>query len=114
MNPHFYVYLLKCADGSYYTGHTNDLEARVAAHQQGSIPGYTQTRRPVRLLFAEVLPSRTDALERERQIKGWSRRKKEALIRGDWESLQRLAANRQLASHVPAQPPDAPEQVDSE
>ena len=87
----FYVYILKCADGSYYTGHTDNLESRLSAHQQGEIPGYTETRRPVELVFADGFSSRLDALERERQIKGWSRAKKEALIKRDWECLVELS-----------------------
>ena len=66
----FYVYILRCSDGSYYTGHADDLEQRLAAHQQGQITGYTHKRRPLELAFAEELPARIDALERERQIKG--------------------------------------------
>jgi predicted GIY-YIG superfamily endonuclease len=90
----FYVYILKCADGSYYTGHTDNLESRFAAHQQGEIPGYTQERRPVELVFSEEVPSREYALARERQIKGWSRVKKEALINHDWSRLVQLAKAR--------------------
>ncbi len=87
----FYVYILRCADGSYYTGHTDDLESRLAAHKRGEIEGYTQTRRPIHLVFIEEAPSRQEALSRERQIKGWSRAKKEALIKGDWNRLERLS-----------------------
>ena len=87
----FWVYILRCADNSYYTGHTDDLEPRVASHQAGEIAGYTSTRRPVKLLFAEESTTREEALFCERQIKGWSRRKKEALMRGDWVELSRLA-----------------------
>jgi predicted GIY-YIG superfamily endonuclease len=87
----FQVYILRCADGSYYTGHTDDLEKRIAQHQMGEIEGYTLTRLPVTLVFAEELPSREEALAYERQVKGWSRRKKEALIRGDWAEVIRLA-----------------------
>ena len=90
----FYVYLLRCADGSYYTGHTEDLEIRLAAHQRGEFPGYTKSRRPVELAFSEEFPSRDDALQRERQIKGWTRAKKEALIAGDWERLRQLSKGR--------------------
>ena len=90
----FYVYLLRCADGSYYTGHTEDLEIRLAAHQMGEFPGYTKKRRPVELAFSEEFPSRDDALQRERQIKGWTRAKKEALIAGDWERLRQLSKGR--------------------
>lgn len=54
----FYVYILKCADGSYYTGHTEDLDVRIAAHHQGIIPGYTRKRRPVQFVFADEFPTR--------------------------------------------------------
>ncbi len=87
----FYVYILRCTDGSYYAGHTDNLEKRLAAHQSGEIQGYTYSRRPVHLVFTQEFPSREDAFLRERQIKGWSRRKKEALISGDWECLRRLS-----------------------
>ena len=87
----FYVYILKCADGSYYTGHTDNLEARLSAHQSGHFRNYTLNKRPVKLVFAEQLPSRLDALEQERRIKGWSRAKKEALIRRDWDKLIALS-----------------------
>jgi predicted GIY-YIG superfamily endonuclease len=87
----FWVYILRCSDGSYYTGHTDDLEVRVARHRSGEIPGYTQTKLPVELVFFEQFPTRTDAFFRERQIKGWSRKKKEALMRGDWREVSRLA-----------------------
>ena len=87
----FYVYILRCTDGSYYVGHTDDLEKRLAAHQRGEIRGYTRSRRPVQLVFHEQFTSREDAFLRERQLKGWSRRKKEALIRGDWDDITRLS-----------------------
>lgn len=87
----FYVYILRCHDGSYYTGHTDNLEARFAAHQSGQIQGYTFARRPVQLVFSEQFTSRQEAFERERQIKGWSRAKKEALIKQDWSRLKNLA-----------------------
>ena len=87
----FWVYILRCADDSYYTGHTENLEKRIAEHQAGEIEGYTHTRRPVTLVFSEEFPSREEALGRERQIKGWSRKKKEALMRGDWMEMARLA-----------------------
>ena len=83
----FSAYLIRCSDGSYYAGHTDNLEARLAAHQRGEISGYTASRRPVALVFSEQFPSRQEAFERERQIKGWSRAKKEALIEGDWAQL---------------------------
>jgi tRNA/rRNA methyltransferase len=87
----FYAYLLRCSDGHYYAGHTDDLDVRVAQHQAGAIPGYTQKRRPVQLIWADRFPDRDSAFAAERQIKGWSRAKKEALVRGDWETLRELA-----------------------
>ena len=87
----FWVYLLKCSDGSYYTGHTENLEKRIGEHQSGAYGGYTSTRLPVILAFAQDFPSREEALTSERQIKGWSRKKKEAMMRGDWDEVSRLA-----------------------
>ena len=87
----FWVYLLRCADHSYYAGHTDNLEIRIAEHRTGEFGGYTSTRLPVSLVFSEEFTSREEALARERQIKGWSRRKKEALTRGDWVEVSRLA-----------------------
>ena len=88
----FYAYMLRCSDGSYYVGHTEDLESRFGAHQSGLIPGYTQKRRPVQLVWSQDFHTREEALAAERQIKGWSRAKKEALIRGDWEAISALAS----------------------
>ena len=87
----FYVYILRCNDGSYYIGHTDNIEGRVVAHQRGEVSGYTQGRRPVQLVFVEEVSSRQVAFERERQIKGWSRAKKQALIEQDWMALVKLA-----------------------
>ena len=87
----FHLYILRCSDGSYYTGHTDNLESRLAAHQQGLIEGYTFTRRPVQLVYSSEFTRRADALAMERRIKRWSRRKKEALIQGDWLRLQQLS-----------------------
>ena len=87
------VYILKCADGSYYTGLTRmDAEARTWEHNNDPNDSYTARRRPVTLVFQEVYDRLTDAIARERQIKGWSRRKKEALIRGDYEALPDLSS----------------------
>jgi len=87
----FWVYILQCADNSYYTGHTDNLEKRIAEHHAGEHPCYTQTRRPVSLIFSQDFPTREEALASEQQIKGWSRKKKEAMMRGDWEEVSRLA-----------------------
>ena len=90
----FWVYILKCNDGSYYTGHTDNLEGRVAVHQEGRLGGYTKSRRPVTLIFSEQLGTRVEAVEMEQRIKGWSRKKKEATMRGDWKEVSRLAKNK--------------------
>ena len=87
----FWVYIMRCADGSYYVGHTDNLDARVSAHHAGEIEGYTRTRRPVHLVFSEEFPTREEALAHERQVKGWSRAKKEALIKGNWSRIQALS-----------------------
>ena len=89
MKP-YHVYLLRCADGSYYCGHTDELEARLLQHDEGEI-GYTATRKPVELMWRGEFETRVGALEFEQRIKGWSRAKKEALIRGDCEEVSRLS-----------------------
>jgi putative endonuclease len=85
--------MLRCADGSYYVGSATgeDLNPRIEQHQTGSFPGYTSKRRPVTLVWSEYFDRITDAIAAERQIKGWSRGKKEALIDGDWSRIQLLA-----------------------
>ena len=87
----FYVYILECSDGSYYTGHTDQVEARLAAHRSGKFSRYTSERLPVELVFLEELPTRDDTFQRERQIKGWSRSKKEDLMAKDWARLTELS-----------------------
>jgi putative endonuclease len=89
----FWAYMLHCADGSFYAGHTDDLDGRIGAHQSGLIPGYTATRLPVKLVWCDEFPSRYEALQAERQVKGWGRAKKLALIRGDWKLISSLARN---------------------
>ena len=100
----FWAYMLHCADRSFYVGHTEDLEARVGAHQSGLIPGYTSSRLPVKLVWADEFPSRCEALQAERQVKGWSRAKKLALIRGDWPQISRLARSKEKEGLRQAQP----------
>ena len=87
----FWAYILKCADGRYYTGHTENLEVRIAQHQVGGYCEFTSRRRPVTLVWSQDFPSRIEALETERRIKPWSRAKKQALIRGDWQALSYFA-----------------------
>jgi len=90
----FWVYILKCADGSYYTGHTDDLDKRISEHRTGEYCVYTREKGPVTPVFAQECATRVEALEAERRIKGWSRAKKEAMIRGDWNEVSRLAKSR--------------------
>ena len=87
----FHAYLLRCSDGSYYAGHTDDLERRIALHESGALGGYTARRRPLVLVWSDSFMSREEAFAAERKIKGWSRAKKEALIKGDWELVSQLA-----------------------
>ena len=84
---YFFVYILKCSDGSYYTGHTDDLQKRISEHKLGGFCNYTSTRLPVVLVFYQAFTTRDAAFVSERKIKKWSRRKKEALIKKDWEKL---------------------------
>jgi putative endonuclease len=91
-----WLYILRCADGSYYVGTTRKaLEERLGEHNAGLYDGYTARRRPVTLVFAQHFDTITDAIAAERQVKGWSRAKKEALIAGNWERVAELAKRRQ-------------------
>ena len=88
----FWIYILRCVDSSYYTGHTDNLEKRIGEHHSGAITScYTYPRRPLELVFSQDFPTRLEALASEQQIKGWSRKKKEAMMRGDWAEVSRLA-----------------------
>jgi putative endonuclease len=89
-----WLYILHCADGSYYTGSTNNLSLRLAQHQAGEGSIYTRSRLPVKLVYTQEFPSKHDVFLRERQVKGWSRAKKAALIRGDFEALIKLSKSR--------------------
>jgi putative endonuclease len=90
----FLAYMLHCADRTFYVGHTDDLDVRLWQHESGYFPTcYTATRLPVKLVWTQDFPTRHEAIEAERRIKGWSRAKKLALIRGDWSAIQRLARN---------------------
>ena len=90
----FHVYLLRCVDGSIYVRHTDDLEARLAAHRARRYCGYTARRLPVALIFSAEFGARDEAFRAERRIKGWSRAKKLALARGDWAAVEKIAAIR--------------------
>ena len=89
-----WFYILRCADGSYYTGtsRADDLDTRISQHNQGFFEGYTARRRPVTLVYSAHFEHITDAIAYERRVKGWSRAKKEALICGNFERLQQLSS----------------------
>ena len=94
----FWAYMLHCRGGKFYTGHTDDLERRMAQHQSGLMPGFTQVRHPLELVWSQDFQTRYEALEAEARVKGWSRKKKLALIRGDWGEISRLAKSKNSAS----------------
>ena len=87
----FWTYMLHCADRTFYVGHTDNIEIRIAQHESGALRGYTSTRLPVTLVWSENFQTRIEALEAERRLKGWSRAKKLALIRSDWAQISKLS-----------------------
>lgn len=87
------MYILKCADNSYYAGSTTDLVQRIEQHQAGLGANYTKNKRPVTLIYFEEYQRIEEAFYREKQVQGWSRKKKEALMNGDIEQLQNLSKN---------------------
>ncbi|MDP3976221.1 MAG: GIY-YIG nuclease family protein [bacterium] len=80
MTKKYYTYLARCSDGSLYTGYCVNLSAREAKHNAGEAARYTRQRRPVKILYFEEFETRTEAMRRERQIKGWNKNKKESLV----------------------------------
>jgi putative endonuclease len=97
MSDGAYLYILRCSDGKYYAGTARSgLDERVAQHNAGTFDGYTARRRPVTLVFSQWFDRITDAIAAERQVKGWSRAKKEALIRGDFEQLRVLSKRKKI------------------
>ena len=93
--PGAFIYMLRCSDGSYYVGSTRkELEQRISEHNTGTFGGYTSNRRPETLVWSEHFANIADAIAVERHIKGWSRSKKEALVRGDRTEIQKLAKRR--------------------
>ena len=96
----YFVYILQCADNSYYTGITNNLTRRIAEHQEGCNPQfYTFFRRPITLKFFETFSNVNDAIKFEKQVKGWSRKEKEALIDRNRERLKNLAICKNNSFH---------------
>ena len=96
----FFAYILHCADGSYYTGSTDELDKRIAEHQNGEGCAWTKSRLPVQFVWRQEFASREEAREAEHQIKRRSRAKKEALIAGDFDLLKLLAGRSQLSRAV--------------
>ena len=99
-----HVYILTCADGSLYVGQTRNLQARIASHNAGTGAQHTRERRPVRLAYAESCETTQQAIRRERQIKGWSRAKKQALIDRNRAELKRLSKRRRDRPRTPSLP----------
>jgi putative endonuclease len=87
----YFVYILECNDGSYYTGVTSELEKRVNEHNSGFHKGYTSSRLPVKLVYSNRFINVNEAINAEKQIKGWSRAKKKALIIGDFDFLRKIS-----------------------
>ncbi len=97
----YFVYILKCSDDSYYTGITNNLERRLTEHNQGINPKcYTYNRLPVKLMYFDKFDNPNDAIAAEKQLKGWSRKKKEALFERNWDRIHELAKCRNITSHL--------------
>ena len=102
-----YMYILECSDGSYYTGSTKHLKLRLAQHQAGEGANHTKKRLPIKLVYYEEYERIDDAFNREKQVQGWKRKKKEALINGQPELLPKLAmAYRDIAGLREPQPSD--------
>lgn len=96
----YFVYILECSDKSYYTGVTNNLEKRLAEHNSGFVKGYTSTRLPVSLIYSTNFSDINEAIKFEKQLKGWSRKKKEALMRGDFDALVSLSKSKSQNDRV--------------
>ncbi len=89
-----YVYIVECFDGSYYTGVTNNADQRIEQHNSGINPAcYTYSRRPVKIVFCQYFNNPNEAISFEKQVKGWSRKKKEAVINNRWDLLPELSKN---------------------
>lgn len=88
-----YMYILLCSNGQYYIGSTNDLEKRLAQHQNGEGANFTKKHLPVKLVYCEEYQRIDEAFYREKQVQGWGRKKKEALINGEYSKLPQLSKN---------------------
>ncbi len=107
MKP-FFVYMLQLRDRSYYVGQTDDLERRVAQHQDGTFGGHTARLRPLLLVWSTEVETRDEALVLEQRLKGWSRAKKETLIASDWTGLKRAARGPNRSERAPKGGPSTP------
>ena len=88
----YYVYILICSDKSYYTGITNNIDKRLIEHNNSlDKASYTYSRRPVKIIYFETFQNPNDAIFSEKKIKGWSRKKKEALMHGYFNELRKLS-----------------------
>jgi len=87
----FWVYILRCGDGTYYTGHTDDLAKRIVEHEARVFGGYTSNRKLLELVFHQGFSTRPEALQAEQQIKKWSQAKKGALVKGDWNGIRKAS-----------------------
>ena len=97
---YYFVYILECSDNSYYTGVTNNMERRLHEHQNGENPqAFTYNKRPVKLVFCEEYQDIVQAIAFEKQIKGWTRKKKEAIIEGNWFKLKELSLCRNNSNY---------------
>lgn len=96
----YWVYMLRCADGLFYTGHTDNLDRRLSEHQSGAYACFTHERRPVELVWSEQCMDRHAAFTIERRIKGWSRLKKIALIEGRFDDLPELSKSKSRSTHA--------------
>jgi predicted GIY-YIG superfamily endonuclease len=94
----FWTYMLHCRGGFLYVGHTDDLGRRMGQHEQGAVAGFVNDHWPAKLVWPAEFPSRYEALAMERRLKGWSRAKKLALIRGDWDRISALAKGKDSPS----------------
>jgi type I site-specific restriction endonuclease len=102
-----YMYVLQCADGSFYTGSTNNLERRIEEHKSGEGAKFTKEHFPIKLVYYEIFDRVDLAFKREKQIQGWSRAKKVALIKGDKELLIKLSKNKTMNEPKVAEPVEA-------
>ena len=96
----YYIYILICSDNSYYTGITNNIDKRLIEHNNNlDKRSYTFSRRPVKIVYQETFQNPNDAIKWEKRIKGWSRKKKEALISGSFEELKKLSNKKNHTLH---------------